>query len=137
MLPSIFDATTIPALKEVINFTESRHKVLAGNIANLDVPGYKTRDLSVEEFHDRLKEAFQTHREQGNTWSEGLASSGPGDAMRRVRDSAKTILHLDDSDVGMEQQVTQVSQNQSQHNMAIAILSSQFRLLQAAISERV
>ena len=31
-------------------FTEARHSVLAGNVANLDTPGYKTRDLSVETF---------------------------------------------------------------------------------------
>ena len=39
-----------PVLEQVVNFTEARHGVLAGNIANLDTPGYKTRDLSPELF---------------------------------------------------------------------------------------
>ena len=46
MLSSMFQSSTIPVLEQVVNFTEARHGVLAGNVANLDTPGYKTRDLS-------------------------------------------------------------------------------------------
>ena len=49
-LGALFQSTTIPALEQVVNFTEARHNVLAGNIANVDTPGYKARDLSVEDF---------------------------------------------------------------------------------------
>jgi flagellar basal body rod protein FlgB len=37
----------------------------------------------------------------------------------------------------MEQQIAELSKNQMQHNLAVNLLASQFRLLQAAISERV
>ena len=49
----------------------------------------------------------------------------------------KSIQLLDGSDVGIEQQVTEVAKNQFLHNLSVSIMSSQFRLLQAAISERV
>ncbi len=49
----------------------------------------------------------------------------------------ETIQFLDDSNVGIEQQVTEIAKNQFLHNMAISIMNSQFRLLQVAISERV
>ena len=39
--------------------------------------------------------------------------------------------------VDMESQVTEMVKNQIQHNMAMAILTDQFRLLQTAISEKV
>ena len=57
--------------------------------------------------------------------------------MRHVRDSTQGILFHDDSNVGMEQQVLELSKNHSLHNMAISIMVQQFHLLQAAISERV
>ena len=57
--------------------------------------------------------------------------------MQRVRDSLTGILHHDDSNVGIEQQVLEISKNQFLHNVAISIMGSQFRLLQAAIAERV
>ena len=64
----LFNQTTIPVLEQVVNFSQARHTVLAGNIANLDTPGYKTRDLSPEGFHARLHEAMQFnvhHRVRG------------------------------------------------------------------------
>src|SRR3989337_1529036 len=60
MLSTLFDTSSVPLLEQVVNFTEARHGVLAGNIANLDTPGYTTRDLSPELFQSRLKEALET-----------------------------------------------------------------------------
>ena len=57
--------------------------------------------------------------------------------MREVRDALKSIQFLDGSDVGIEQQVTEVAKNQFLHNLSVSIMSSQFRLLQTAISERL
>lgn len=137
MLPTIFDSTTIPILQESIGFAQARHEVLAGNIANMDVPGYRVRDLSVETFQKRLKEAIESSRQANAPISPGILSSKPDNAMKEVRDSMKSILYHDDSNVGIEQQVVEMSKNQFMHNMAISILNSQFGLLQAAISERV
>ena len=136
MISGIFDSTTIPVLQEAMQFAEARHEVLAGNIANLDTPGYRVRDLSVEEFQARLKEALEAREEVDEPWSPGMTSR-PGDPMNRVRESLKSILYHDDSNVGIEQQVTEMSKNQFLHNVAISVMSSQFRLLQTAISERV
>ena len=62
MFSSLFDGSTIPMLEQVVQFTEARHGVLAGNIANMDTPGYRTRDLSPELFQSRLQEALETKR---------------------------------------------------------------------------
>ncbi len=137
MISSIFDQTNIPVLQEVLSFSEARHKVLAGNIANADTPGYQVRELSPETFQERLREAIQTRARSRESLASGLSNSQPGDEMRRVRESTKSILFLDDSDVGIEQQVTEVAKNQFMHNMTVAIMRSQFRLLETAISERI
>ena len=131
----MFNSTTIPALQQVINFTEARHGVLAGNVANWDTPGYRVRDLSVETFQNRLKEALI--EEQDATVSLSEWATGPQDPMRRVRESMEHVLYHDESNVSLEHQVTEISKNQYMHNVAVAILRSQFQLLQSAISERV
>ena len=33
--------------------------MLAGNIANMDTPGYQVRDLSVEDFQSQLREVIR------------------------------------------------------------------------------
>ena len=137
MLPALFNNTTIPVLQEVLSFSEARHNVLAGNVANADTPGYQVRDLSVDTFQQRLKEAIARQAARREYTMGDVADSEPGDEMREVRESLKTILFLDGSNVGMEQQVTEVAKNQYLHNLTVSIMNSQFRLLQTAISERV
>jgi flagellar basal-body rod protein FlgB len=133
----LINSTSIPVLEQVLHFAQARHNVLAGNIANLDVPGYQVRDLSVDTFQQRLREAVQARNEPQEQFTPGVLTSSPDDAMRDVRDSIKSILYHDRSNVGLEQQVAEMVKNQSMHNMAIAIMTNQFRLLQAAVSERV
>jgi flagellar basal-body rod protein FlgB len=139
MLPTMFDSTSIPMLQEAVNFAEARHHILAGNIANLDTPGYRVRDLSLETFQARLKEALETEKTRKQPASPGLIGNhaGADDAMRQVRESLKGILFHDDSNVSIEQQVAEISKNQFLHNLAVSIMNSQFRLLQAAVSEKV
>lgn len=136
MQSSMIDASTIPLLEQVVGFSEARHAVLAGNIANMDTPGYRSRDLSVDTFRERLKELIKAQEDPTTSRSPGNIMDEPDAAMKRVRDSMKTILFHDDSDVGLEQQVTQLSKNQFMHNLAISIMGSQFRLIESAISER-
>jgi flagellar basal-body rod protein FlgB len=149
MFSSIFQSSSLPVLEQVVNFTEARHGVLAGNIANLDTPGYKTRDLSPELFHKRLQEAIATRNEPIAQNYEGTPTLvDPNNvqekrearelaAFRKVADSTKSILRHDGVDVSMEKQINEIVKNQQQHNLAIGIMSAQFRLLRAAITERV
>ena len=137
MFNSIVAGSGISVLEQVAAFAEARHGLLAGNIANLDTPGYKTRDLSVETFQQRLKEAIDLQQTQQQPVSPGIITSGDGDPMSEVKESMKSILFHDKSDVGLEQQVTELANNQFLHNMAIALMSQQFRQLETAISERV
>ena len=137
MISQVINSTTIPILQEVIGFAQARHGILAGNVANMDTPGYRVRDLSLETFQARLKEAIQTRHEQKQPISPGIVTNRPDDAMRRVHESLKSIEFHDGSNVGMEQQVIAATKNQFMHNVAIAIMTSQFRTLQAAVSERV
>src|SRR5262245_788102 len=137
MMPNLFTGTTIPALGEVLNFAQARHTVLAGNIANVNTPGYRLRDLSQTEFQQKLKDAIAASRTSGESLSPGLAYSEPGDAMRRVRTSLENIVYHDDTNIDLEKQVAEMTKNHLLHNFALTVMTDQFQLLQTAISERV
>ena len=134
---SIFQSTTIPVLQEVIGFAQARHEVLVSNVANVNTPGYRVRDLSVDNFQQRLQEAIDLQQETETTLSLDEIRDQEAASMQQVRETTRDILYHDGTDVGMEQQVLEISKNQYMHNMAISIMSAQFRLLQTAISERV
>ena len=134
----MFDGTTIPVLEQVVQFAQARHGVLAGNLANLDTPGYRTLDLSPERFAEELKSAIAARDSHSTSYfpapammASPLAESGEAD------EGMRSLLYHDDSDGSLEHQVAAMSKNQVQHNLALTIMTSQFRLLQSAISERV
>jgi flagellar basal-body rod protein FlgB len=85
MLQGLFGSTNIPVLAEVLNFTQARQGVLAGNIANVNTPGYRLRDLSQTAFQEKLKDAIDQARASGQPLSPGIVHSEPGDPMRAVR----------------------------------------------------
>ncbi|ADB18984.1 flagellar basal-body rod protein FlgB [Pirellula staleyi DSM 6068] len=137
MLPGLLNSTNIPALAEVLNFAQARHGVLVSNVANINTPGYRTRDLSVSHFQEKLKEAMEVSQSTGSSISPGIVSADPGDPMRSVRASMDNILYHDDTNIDLEKQVAEINKNQMLHNIALTIMTDQFELLQQAISERV
>ncbi len=134
MHSDMFQSTTIPVLQEVVSFTQSRHNVLAGNIANINVPGYKTHDLSVEDFQMRLKEAIE---ERNHPTQRSPGETNPPEPIAAVAKNSKTIMRHDENNVDFEHQTTEVLKNQVEHNTALALLIQQFRQLDSAISGRV
>jgi flagellar basal-body rod protein FlgB len=137
MIGKLFDASTVPVLEQVVAFTQARHNVLAGNVANMDTPGYKVRDLSITAFQERLKEAISVGR-TSESLSPGRDYAEERDAaIEDVRKSFHTLLYHDQSNDTLETQVNELNKNLGHHNLAISILRSQFALMQTAISLRV
>lgn len=142
MIKSLFNVTTLPALEQTAMFAERRHELLAGNVANLSTPGYRARDLSVDDFEKELKVAIQ-QKFSDQTSSEIDASPGRSAGYRQTdpfegpKKAMDRLVYHDGSDVNMERQVTELAKNQGMHRMAIALMRSQFSVLNAAISERV
>jgi len=137
MLSSLFNNTTIPALGQVLNFAQARHTVLTGNIANVNTPGYRLRDLSQTEFQERLKEAITASRTAGGTVSQGPMLRGRADPTQPVGASPENIIYHDDTNIDLEKQVAEMTKNHLLHNFALTVMTDQFQLLQTAISERV
>jgi flagellar basal-body rod protein FlgB len=137
MFADMFESTTIPVLKEVVGFTQARHNVLAGNIANWEVPGYKPRDFSVADFHARLQQAIEARDHPPPQRSPGETDYRPAEPLAEVAKNSKTIMRHDENNVGIEQQSSEVMKNQLEHNMALALMIQQFQQLGTAISGRV
>jgi flagellar basal-body rod protein FlgB len=140
MLPGLLGSTNIPVLQQVLNFAQARHGVLAGNIANINTPGYRTRDLNTEVFEKRLKDAIELSKRAGSSSqpiSAGMLTTSPEDPLRNVGQNMTNLLYHDDTNIDIEQQVTEMNKNQYLHNLALTVMTDQMQLLQTAISERV
>ncbi|HWP84999.1 MAG TPA: flagellar basal body protein, partial [Terriglobia bacterium] len=53
---SWLDTPQVRFLEEVLDLASRRHALIASNLANLDTPGYRTRDIR---FEDELRNALR------------------------------------------------------------------------------
>ncbi len=109
---SIFRNTTIPALEQTLKFAEARHNVLAGNVANLDTPGYIARDLSVTDFQAALDAALK-EPEPSSSYTDAATNT----AVDQVGDDIERLLYHDGSMLNLERQVTELAKNQERHSL--------------------
>ncbi len=131
---NLFQDSVIPLTEQVVGFTQARQNVLAGNIANLDTPGYQTRDLDVDTFRDQLQAVVEARREPDQ--SDPAAVEKANRNLAEIAKNPESILRHDKSNVGMEGQVSVMVKNQIEHNLALTIMNNQLQLLEAAIRER-
>ncbi|HUQ71259.1 MAG TPA: flagellar basal body protein [Planctomycetaceae bacterium] len=154
MLQPLLNTTTSPLLKQVARFAERRQEVLAGNIANIDTPGYRMRDLPVAEFQKALAQAVaQQHPAPSSPGLSPLTLESPGsppspismieelfpETLFQAREprSQPGITFQDANNRSMESQFLQMTQNQLLQQFAAEVLRQQYDQLQMAISERV
>ncbi len=112
-------------LDRVIRFTESRHQLLANNIANIDTPGYKMKDLGLKQFQSDLQEAIDRNQLSPETQSQEAAGQ---------TDYGQYLLFHDQNNRSVEKQVAAITENAILHNTAVELLRSRYGLLEKAIS---
>ena len=128
-------ASSYDLLKQLAVFGERRQQVLAENVANIDTPNYKTRDLDTEGFQAALREAVLA------ATSPGHASAGSGSpfapelfAPRPV--ASPNLTFQDAGNRSIEREVTELTKNLLMQNFAVELMTAQTQLLAAVIAER-
>jgi flagellar basal-body rod protein FlgB len=116
-----------PELQQMLRFTEARHRLIAQNVANVDVPGYKQKDLSLEKFQQVLAER-----------SAVASGSAPGSVLFDdlgvdVENPQHGILFHDGQTRSMEQLMSDLAKNALMHNVVIELLRQQTQQMQSAI----
>ncbi len=131
---NVLQNKTITALEQTISFAQRRHELLAGNVANLDTPGYRARDLDEGDFQNALRESLDSISPRDLV--RGARPGTRDDRLSGPRDAMEQVVFHDGSDVSLESQANEMNKNQHLHNLAITTMRSQFSLMRAAITER-
>ena len=114
------------SLEAYLDLLSTRQKLVASNIANLDTPGYRTRDI---DFQAELRTAL------------GRIQSGQAvaDGATRVGTAAKEVDGLavknDGNDVQLDRESRLLAENAMRFELASALLASRFRNIRLAIKE--
>jgi flagellar basal-body rod protein FlgB len=118
----------IRTLERIINFTTKRHGVLSSNIANVDTPGYKTKDLDfnylVEKNTHELKVTNNRH-----------ISSSENDRIDDIK--INTVPSWGDSNnVELDMEIAKMTENAMMFMGSATMLSIKFRMYKEALTRR-
>ncbi len=142
---TMFDQGAIPVLERMLSFTESRHNVIANNIANLDTPGYRRQDLPIAEFQNALQASIDKRRETNPRLfdfveSDNVKSNARGGVEVSATVAAPSpldILRHDGNNVSVDHEMAELAKNALLHNGMAQILAKEFSMMNIAISGRV
>ena len=120
-----------PLLEQVVNFTSQRHRLLTENIANVDTPGYRQKDLSLGRFQKMLVQRLED-RDGGAPGSVRF-----DDIRNEVDRPTRGILFHDHNNRSMEQLEADQARNGLMHNVAIELLRKQYEQMAMALKDRL
>jgi flagellar basal-body rod protein FlgB len=139
---SLVNSGPTPVLERMLSFTGARHRMLVENIANIDTPSYRTRQLDTKAFQKALGGAV----DRRSSRAEPLAIQGT----RQFQQSStgqlevtpteappENILFHDQTNMRVERQMAMLAENTMMHQIAADRLKGRYDELLSAIRGRV
>ena len=120
-----------PVLEQMLQFTAERHKLILENIASVDLPEHRQRDLSVQKFQGMLRDRIE-QRDGAPAGSVGF-----DDIRAEIEQPRAGMLAHDGNNRSMEQLASDQAKNAMLHNMIIELLRKQFAQLDMALKDKV
>src|SRR5687767_2490106 len=127
----LVNQTNAPLIERVLQFSSARHKLIVENMANVDTPGYRQKDLHEAKFFSMLRDRAATKR------TNPPGTTTYGDINLDVDHPTANILFHDQNNRSMEQLSADQAKNGLLYTMAIELLKKQFNSMQMALKERV
>lgn len=126
----ISDATLIAALRRHLTGAVARQSVSAGNLANLDTPGYKTKE---SQFGDALQERIMAGARLASTDARHLQ---PADSPTMPTSEVEGLpVRRDGNNVQLDRELLAMTRAAGDFSKAQTALSAKFRLVRYAINE--
>ena len=122
-VPKMIDTAMTDALGRFLDVDVSRYTLIATNLANIDTPGYRTREL---DFRAERRRAAESAAGNGGI---SYASFSP------VAHSVGGLLSRPDgNNVSLERESLLLAEVQMKYNLGVQLLKEQFHLIATAIN---
>lgn len=118
---------TIGMLSAVLDFRSERHKVITSNIANIDTPNYRPKDIV---FREKLQEMIEGGEGMKMTGSRRGHLSGqgvPGEAGFEVVEAGERV--------DLDTEMAKLAENHLMYNLAVELLARKFKGLDTVLKE--
>lgn len=115
----------LSTLESYLKLTTSREQAISGNMANIDTPGYHTRDI---DFNGELNKAMS------GVLSQSEDGTGSVQFSPAVREVSGLMERPDGNNVSLDREGLLMSETQLQYQIGVQLVKHQFHQILSAIS---
>ena len=136
MIHALGQDSNFAFLKEAMDVASNRHQVITSNIANIDTPGYKARDM---DFNGYMKdfESMQEHDQavRVSNAREGATPIYETTSLLNYKDyeidqpSDFLKQRFDGNNVDLDKEMGKMATNQGRFKLAVQFMNRKFRLI--------
>ena len=138
-LSSLTNRGATPALVKTLVFNQARFEMIAENVANIETPHYRAKQLDAKAFQRALREALDSKGSDPNKTlaiNAGRAIKTDRDGMLRVTPSTspvENILFHDGTNQSIERQMADLAETGMTQELVTTLLNGSFEGLRKAI----
>jgi flagellar basal-body rod protein FlgB len=118
------DVPILSTLESYLRLTSTREQLISANMANIDTPGYHTRDIN---FEGELQKAMSSAPNE--TSNAQLAASDPS-----ISDVPGLMERPDGNNVSLDREGLSMSETQLQYQIGVQLIKHHFHNLLSAIN---
>jgi flagellar basal-body rod protein FlgB len=118
-------APLMNTLESFLRLTTSRERAISANMANVDTPGYRTRDINFQQELNRATN-FSNTEWKGETGSAQLSPA--------VTEVPGLMERADGNNVDIDRESLVMAETQLQYQMGIQLIKRQFHQILSAIN---
>ncbi len=148
---------TFDIIQKALELRSTRNAVLASNIANVDTPGFRQKDLNFRQMMESYMQDLDAEAKKDGAVSPSggsslfmdpgsagqgglpLAATEPGHIVDLPRSGPREILESEErgvpNNVDLDEQMSKLSENHLEYQAAIQLLVKKFELLREAATE--
>lgn len=130
MFDRLFNSTKI--LEKSLNATWARNEAISQNLANVETPGYKRKDVP---FEQRLQEAMDNATPVNSTRTVVSKVNVDDIDISIEEDNSSLSMRLDGNNVDVDSEAAQLAKNSIKYNVLTDALNSQYKRLRTVITE--
>lgn len=128
----ITDRSIMSALGRQMTIAVAKQSVSAGNLANLDTPGYKTKEAT---FDDLLTQEVQSSGQAAATARGHITGAGVAAPTHGVKETDGLQVRRDGNNVELDRELLKMNQAAGDFSAAQTALTAKFRLVRYALAE--
>ena len=129
----IFDSAPINLLEKALAGSSLRHKVISDNIANINTPGYKKKEVTFEEELAAAADAGDARRGMTRTHPGHLLPATNVPEPNRIRTIDHTSMRTDGNNVDVDAEMAAMTKNHIYYNTVAQRISGYYTNIKSAI----